>query len=72
MSKKATIEQRLTILEEAVINIQNQIKSNPKSDNWLDNVIGSISDEETFLEALEYGQKFRQETISMNDIQHQK
>ncbi|WP_330204364.1 transferase hexapeptide repeat containing protein [Cyanobacterium aponinum UTEX 3222] len=72
MSKKATIEQRLTILEEAVINIQNQIKSNPKSDNWLDNVIGSISDEETFLEALEYGQKFRQETISMNDIQDQK
>jgi hypothetical protein len=72
MSKKATIEQRLTILEEAVINIQNQIKSNPKSDNWLDNVIGSISDEETFLEALEYGQKFRQETISINDIQDKK
>jgi hypothetical protein len=69
MSHKATIEERLTILEKAVINLQNQINSNLKSDNWLDNVVGSISDEETFLEALEYGQQFRQETISLNDIQ---
>lgn len=72
MFKKATIEQRLKILEEAVINIQNQINQNPKSDNWLENVIGSISDEETFLEALEYGQKFRQEKISINNFHDEK
>jgi len=72
MSEKSTIEQRLIILEEAVNNIQNQINLPVKSDNWLDNVIGSISDEETFVKALEYGQKFRQETISLNDIQNEK
>ncbi|HBE47848.1 MAG TPA: transferase hexapeptide repeat containing protein, partial [Cyanobacteria bacterium UBA11369] len=28
--------------------------------NWLDKLIGSISDESAFLEALEYGRAFRQ------------
>ncbi|MGK7902510.1 MAG: hypothetical protein AB4352_14050 [Hormoscilla sp.] len=29
------------------------------SSNWLENVIGSVSDEQTFLEALEYGKSLR-------------
>lgn len=35
-------------------------KSNSIPNNWLDKLIGSISDESAFLQALEYGRSFRQ------------
>ncbi|MEO0886429.1 MAG: hypothetical protein AAFY54_10895 [Cyanobacteria bacterium J06648_10] len=35
-------------------------ESNSEPSNWLDNLIGSISDASAFLEALEYGRIFRQ------------
>ncbi|MEL7356443.1 MAG: hypothetical protein AAFN40_07755 [Cyanobacteria bacterium J06560_6] len=35
-------------------------ESNSEPSNWLDNLIGSISDESAFLEALESGRIFRQ------------
>jgi hypothetical protein len=37
-----------------------EFESQPSSDNWLDRLIGSISDNSAFLEALEYGRTFRQ------------
>ncbi|MCC5638418.1 transferase hexapeptide repeat containing protein [Nostoc sp. CHAB 5844] len=46
-------------LEQAVSDLQRQVKNKP-SDNWLEKLIGSISDESAFLEALEYGRAFRQ------------
>ncbi|MBL1208701.1 transferase hexapeptide repeat containing protein [Geminocystis sp. GBBB08] len=72
MSDQTNIEQRLSTLEQTVLNLQNQINKNTKSDDWLENVIGSISDEETFLEALEYGKLFRQEKMSFEEINQQK
>ncbi|WP_017292852.1 hypothetical protein [Geminocystis herdmanii] len=71
MPEKNTVEQRLSTLENTVINLQNQLNQHLKSDDWLDDVIGSVSDEETFLEALEYGRLFREEKISFEEINDQ-
>lgn len=46
-------------LEHAAADLKWQIDSVPASNNWLERVIGSISDESTFLEALEYGKSLR-------------
>ncbi|MGC9503823.1 transferase hexapeptide repeat containing protein [Baaleninema sp.] len=59
MLDETTLEQRLAKLEQAVSELQNKVDSKPSANNWVDNLIGSISDEEAFLEALEYGRNFR-------------
>ncbi len=55
MLDEATIEERLVNLERTVAKLQNQLSVTPTSSNWLDEVAGSISDEQAFLEVLEYG-----------------
>jgi len=60
MLDEATLERRLRALEQAVADLQRQVEGQPKTDNWPDNFIGSISDEAAFLEAMEYGRAFRQ------------
>lgn len=60
MLDTATIERRLMTLEKVVFDLQHKFESKPSSDNWLDRLIGSISDDAAFLEALEYGRAFRQ------------
>lgn len=57
---EATVEERLLILEQTVSNLQRKIESDSRPSDWLDHLIGSISDEPAFLEALEYGRAFRQ------------
>ncbi len=59
MLNETILEQRLVILEQAVSDLQRKVESKP-SENWLKKLIGSISDEAAFLEALEYGRAFRQ------------
>ena len=59
MLDEATIEQRLITLERAVSDLQLKAQSK-SSENWLEVLTGSISDEAAFLEALEYGRTFRQ------------
>jgi len=59
MLDETVIEQRLETLEQAVSDLQRKLESKP-SENWLDKLIGSISDEAALLEALEYGRAFRQ------------
>lgn len=56
---ETNFEQRLVILENTVAGLKRQFTNIQSSDNWLDKVIGSISDESAFSEALEYGQSFR-------------
>ncbi|RCJ29218.1 hypothetical protein A6770_22460 [Nostoc minutum NIES-26] len=56
---EVTIEQRLATLEQTVADLKRQINDAPTSSNWQELVIGSISDEPAFLEALEYGRAFR-------------
>ena len=50
---------RLEAVEQAVAEIQRRLDMVPNSDNWLERVIGSISDVEAFEEALAYGREFR-------------
>ncbi|MGC1307973.1 MAG: hypothetical protein WA885_12145 [Phormidesmis sp.] len=60
MSFETTIEQRLATLERIVSDLQEKLSSETAPENWLENLVGSISDESAFLEALEYGRAFRQ------------
>ncbi|MBD2311480.1 transferase hexapeptide repeat containing protein [Desertifilum sp. FACHB-1129] len=71
MLDETTLERRLVILEQAVSDLQRKVDSKPAPENWLQKLIGSISDEAAFLEVLEYGRTFRQtdKPIDENDEQ---
>ncbi|MDM9380684.1 transferase hexapeptide repeat containing protein [Chlorogloeopsis sp. ULAP01] len=60
MLDEVTLERRLAILEQEVADLKRKSDRNSTSSNWLDKIIGSISDQAAFLEALEYGRSFRQ------------
>jgi hypothetical protein len=60
MIDEAILERHLAILEQEVADLKRKSQSNSISGNWLDKLIGSISDESGFQEALEYGRAFRQ------------
>jgi len=60
MLNEAILERRLNTLEIEVADLKHKSNTEPARGNWLDNLIGSISDESAFLEALEYGRSFRQ------------
>lgn len=70
MLDKETPERRLTTLEKVVFYLQIKVDNKPSSDNWLENLIGSVSDDVAFLEALEYGRAFRQsdKPIDLNSL----
>jgi hypothetical protein len=55
MLDEALLEQRLAALERSLADLQRRPVAVPVSDNWLDRIIGPISDEEAFLQALRYG-----------------
>lgn len=67
MLDTATLEQRLIILEQVVFDLQHKFNNKPSSDNWLEKLAGSISDDAAFLEALEYGRAFRQSDKPIDD-----
>jgi hypothetical protein len=60
MLDEMVLERRLVTLEQTVSDLQKKVSNKPIGDNWLEKLIGSISDEEVFLEALEHGRNFRQ------------
>jgi hypothetical protein len=60
MLDTATLDKRLINLEQVVFDLQHKFESKPSPENWLDKLIGSISDDSAFLESLEYGRAFRQ------------
>lgn len=60
MLNDTTVEERLNSLEQAVSDLQRKVDTKPASEDWLQNLIGSVSDEAAFLKALEYGREFRQ------------
>ena len=67
MLDTVTLERRLITLEQVVFDLQHKLESKPSSDNWLERLIGSISDDSAFLEALEYGRAFRQSDKPIDD-----
>ena len=60
MPNETLIEQRLSAVEDAVIKLQDRLPARSTSPDWLEKVIGSISDEDAFQEALEYGRAYRE------------
>ncbi len=60
MLDEAILERRLATIEQEVANLKRTSETNSLSGNWLDKLIGSISDKSAFQEALEYGREFRQ------------
>jgi len=59
MNTASTTEERLAAVEHAVAELQDQISVVAPTNDWLEKVKGSISDEEAFQKALEYGRTFR-------------
>jgi hypothetical protein len=59
MSDEATLEQRLAVVEQTVADLQRRLAGGPPPSDWLEKVVGSITDEAAFLEALEFGRAFR-------------
>jgi hypothetical protein len=60
MLNETILEQRLVKLEQTVSELQDKLENKPAAKNWLDQLIGSVSDEAAFLEALEHGRVSRQ------------
>lgn len=57
---QATLEQRMTALEETVRELQEAMHARQPTSDWLERVIGSMKDEPAFDEALAYGRAIRQ------------
>ena len=53
------IERRLEAVERSIAELQHRIAGATPQTNWVDQVIRSITDEEVFLQVLEYGRAFR-------------
>lgn len=66
MLDETVLERRLLTLEQAVVNLQRKVEDKP-SEDWLEKLIGSVSDEAAFLDALEYGSAFRQADCPTGD-----
>lgn len=68
MLNETNLEKRLIDIEQAIADIQTKINEQPLSNNWLEKITGSISDESAFLEALEYGEKWRKSEKLTDEI----
>jgi hypothetical protein len=53
----AILEQRLVVLEAEVAALKRQ--SQPSGENWLERLVGSVSDDAGFEQVLAYGRAFR-------------
>ncbi|MBD2681090.1 MULTISPECIES: transferase hexapeptide repeat containing protein [Nostoc] len=67
MLDETNLEQRLATLEQTVAELKRRVIDAPTSSNWLEKIIGSISDEPAFLKALEYGRSLRHADISTDE-----
>jgi hypothetical protein len=64
---EATLEQRMTALEEAVCELREAMKVRKPASDWLDCVIGSMKDEPAFDEVLALGRAIRQSDPPADD-----
>jgi hypothetical protein len=71
MLNEATLEKRLATLERTVSDLQHKLESKPPSEDWVDKLVGSVSDEAAFLEALDYGRLARQADKPLDESNEQ-
>ena len=64
---KATLDQRMTAMEEAVRELQELMKVRSPAPDWLERVIGSMKDEPAFNDVLAYGRAIRQADVPADD-----
>ena len=68
MSTPTSVEQRLALVEAAIVELQKQVAP-PQSPNWLQQITGSFKDEPAFDEVLAYGRSLRQADHSFPEVQ---
>jgi hypothetical protein len=68
MSTPTSVEQRLALVEAAIVELQKQVAP-PQSLNWLQQITGSFKDEPAFDQVLEYGRSLRQADHSFSEVQ---
>jgi hypothetical protein len=73
MLSHVSLETRLSQVEQELAQIKQQLGQSSAEkvkfkNAWLEKVVGSITNDEAFLEALEYGRAFRQSEM-LNDSQ---
>ena len=62
MKTKASLEERVAAVEEAIAELRQQLQLvNPQPTNWIEEVSGSFKGEPAFEEVLAYGRAIRQE-----------
>lgn len=66
MATLTELEQRLATLETEVAELKKRLPPQPANANWLDQVIGSITNQEAFAEVLAYGRAFREEEVAVH------
>lgn len=64
MTTNTSLEERITVVETAIAELQKQI-ANPPSTNWVQQITGSFKDEPAFEEVLAYGRSIRQRDESL-------
>ena len=67
MLDTSTLERRLISLEKVVFDLQHKFENKSNANNWLESLVGSVSDDAAFLEALEYGRIFRQSEMPFDN-----
>jgi hypothetical protein len=74
MFSKIKVEYRLAVLEEELTDLKQEIVDLKQKNidrptaNWMDKLVGSITDEAAFLEALDYGRSVRQADRPLDNI----
>ncbi len=56
---EVTLEQRMTVLEQTVRELQDAMNTRKPTADWLERVIGSMKDEPAFDEVLAHGRAIR-------------
>jgi Arc/MetJ-type ribon-helix-helix transcriptional regulator len=63
------LEQRVALLEAQLLRVMTLLKPDrPVASNWMNRLAGSISNEDLFVEALEYGRSVRMKDQPVDDV----
>ncbi len=66
--ENATLEERITVVENAVRELQEAMRNRQPSRDWLDRVIGSMKDQPGFDEVLALGREARRADQPAEDV----